>query len=116
MARTALRETSPLEGTRSELRRLVSDVDEELEELRRTGAAGPTDNLASAFKALVDMLALGPEPETRRCPHCGAIGMRAATLCANCWSKLEPPAIERAITIPADPGTAEREPPTPEPT
>jgi hypothetical protein len=39
----------------------------------------------------VDFLALGPAPELLACPHCGVVGMRAATLCGHCWKKLVPP-------------------------
>ena len=36
---------------------------------------------------------LGPIPEVRDCPHCGRVGMRAATVCGHCWKKL-PPLVE----------------------
>lgn len=47
--------------------------------------------LRSSWKRLVDVLALGPAPERRACPHCGTMGMRAATRCGSCWEKLVPP-------------------------
>jgi hypothetical protein len=47
--------------------------------------------LVASWSKLVDFLALGPAPELRQCPHCGAVGMRAATLCGTCWKKLVPP-------------------------
>jgi hypothetical protein len=47
--------------------------------------------LVASWSRLVDFLALGPAPELRACPHCGAVGMRAATLCGTCWKKLVPP-------------------------
>lgn len=47
--------------------------------------------LRSAWTSLVDALSLGPDPEYRTCPHCGATGMRAATRCGNCWRALVPP-------------------------
>ncbi|MBS1108835.1 MAG: hypothetical protein H6Q88_827 [Anaeromyxobacteraceae bacterium] len=49
------------------------------------------DALRASWAALVNELALGPAPEYRKCPHCGGIGMRAATLCSTCWKKLVPP-------------------------
>ncbi len=49
------------------------------------------DALRASWVALVDALDLGPAPELRKCPHCGGIGMRAATLCSTCWKKLVPP-------------------------
>ena len=52
---------------------------------------GSVARLASSWASLVDFLALGPAPELRDCPHCGAVGMRAATLCGTCWKKLVPP-------------------------
>jgi hypothetical protein len=39
---------------------------------------------------LVQLLALGPEPEVRECPVCHHTGMRAARLCGHCWTKLQP--------------------------
>ena len=50
--------------------------------------------LRSAWASLVDALALGPDPEYRTCPHCGATGMRAATRCGNCWRALVPPSTD----------------------
>jgi len=50
------------------------------------------DRLRSSWSHLVDALALGPAPELRACPHCGATGMRAATRCGTCWRQLVPPA------------------------
>ena len=48
-----------------------------------TGLTGP-------WAELVAQLALGPEPEVRECPSCEAIGMREATKCGFCWTKLAP--------------------------
>ena len=39
---------------------------------------------------LVQLLALGPEPEVRECPVCHHAGMRAARICGHCWTKLDP--------------------------
>jgi len=50
--------------------------------------------LQAAWDKLVEALALGPAPELRACPHCGDVGMRAATRCSACWAKLVPPAAE----------------------
>ena len=44
--------------------------------------------LRESFQDLADQLALGAEPATRQCPNCRCIGMRAATICGNCWTKL----------------------------
>ncbi len=77
---------------RSRLRATVAKMDRELEALRATspGASGH-DALFASFADLVDQLALGPEPEVRECPKCGGIGMRIATVCGACWTKLTPP-------------------------
>jgi hypothetical protein len=45
--------------------------------------------LQAAFDVLSKHLALGPEPLVRACPQCGTIGMRAATICGQCWSRLD---------------------------
>lgn len=56
----------------------------------------PQGNLEIAWRELVGLLALGPEPEYRECPSCGATGMRDATVCGHCWTKLPPaPCLDR---------------------
>ncbi len=44
----------------------------------------------AAWTDLVALLALGPTPETRECPACHGIGMRAASRCGHCWAALDP--------------------------
>ena len=44
----------------------------------------------AAWTELVTLLALGAAPETRECPACHGIGMRAASRCGRCWAALEP--------------------------
>jgi len=51
----------------------------------------PASRLRSSWAELVELLALGPEAEMQRCPICKRVGMRAATLCGYCWTKLLPP-------------------------
>jgi len=46
--------------------------------------------LRASWGRLVELLALGPAPELRSCPHCGSVGMQAATRCGSCWKKLDP--------------------------
>jgi hypothetical protein len=58
-------------------------------------ASTPQDRVALAelrdpWAELVELLALGPEPETRECPVCRHTGMRAARICGHCWTKLDP--------------------------
>lgn len=47
-------------------------------------------DLTASWAELVKVMALGPEPELRECPVCHQTGMRAATLCGYCWTKLVP--------------------------
>lgn len=44
----------------------------------------------AAWTELVSLLALGAAPETRECPACHGIGMRAASRCGRCWAALDP--------------------------
>jgi hypothetical protein len=83
---------------RSRLRATVAKMDRELAALKTAAKADPDgkglhDALFASFDDLVDQLALGPEPEVRECPKCGGIGMRVATVCGTCWTKLTPPQI-----------------------
>ncbi len=68
------------------LRAAVEQVDREIAAL-----PGPSSILHAAWSQLVGALALGPAPATRKCPRCGNVGMRDATLCGYCWKKLVPP-------------------------
>lgn len=77
------------------LRPIVEALDREMARLlARCHQAGPTDTTAlrSSWAKLVDFLELGAPPELRECPSCGGVGMRTATRCATCWTKLEPTA------------------------
>lgn len=76
------------------LRPIVENLDREMSRLlARPGGDGvDTTALLSSWAELVEFLALGPPPDLRACPHCGSVGMRAATRCGTCWRKLEPPA------------------------
>ena len=81
------------DAARSKLRDLVAAVDHEVSLLPRPESAAEderSNGLRAAWKALVDLMALGPEPEYRTCPTCGNMGMRTATVCGYCWSKLPP--------------------------
>ncbi|MGZ6081820.1 MAG: hypothetical protein ACXWUE_00070 [Polyangiales bacterium] len=46
--------------------------------------------LEASFAALVKSIGLGPVPEVRQCPKCSKTGMRHATVCGYCWTKLAP--------------------------
>ena|SRR5688500_681077 len=67
----------------NKLREIITVIDQELVQ------APPTPALRAAWAALVDVLALGPAPQTRECPACHGIGMRAASRCGQCWAALE---------------------------
>jgi len=80
-------------ATRGLLRALVATIDQEMS--RSLGPAESvknlsTDELRSSWAKLVELLALGPAPEFRECPVCQHIGMRDATRCGYCWTKLSP--------------------------
>jgi hypothetical protein len=82
-----------LDPARSRLRATVATIEHELSRLPKEATAegdNPRQGLLAAFADLVGQLALGPEPEVRQCPACGQYGMKAATLCGFCWTKLTP--------------------------
>jgi len=68
----------------SKLRAIVDAIDQEIL------ATPPTDALRAQWAALVEVLALGAEPQTRECPTCKTVGMRGASRCVGCWASLEP--------------------------
>ncbi len=88
------RQKSGLDPARSRLRATVATIDLEIARLKKGSADSELSGLFAPWADLVAQLALGPEPEVRECPVCEAIGMRDATLCGSCWTKLEPPARE----------------------
>ena len=82
------------------LRGFVEGVEHDVALLSKSPSAQDAEGVARVVRSwgkLVDFLALGPAPELRNCPHCGAVGMRAATLCGTCWSKLVPPPREASV-------------------
>lgn len=68
----------------TKLRAIVAVIDQEIVQ------APPTPALKAAWAELVEVLALGPAPQTRECPTCHAVGIRAASRCGRCWAALEP--------------------------
>ena len=68
----------------TKLRAIVAVMDHEMLQ------AGATPALQAAWAELVLALALGPPPQTRECPVCHGIGMRAASRCGTCWTALQP--------------------------
>lgn len=85
------------------LRIVIAAIDRELSLLPTSDddAVAAIQPLRTSWAELVELLALGPAPETRQCPICGHLGMRAATRCGNCWNKLLPLA---AVADGAPPG------------
>lgn len=57
---------------------------------REIAQAPPAPALHAAWTQLVELLALGTAPETRECPRCRGVGMRAASRCGHCWLALAP--------------------------
>jgi len=72
------------DGAVTKLRSIVAIIDQEIVQVP------PTPALRAAWAELVEVLALGPSPQTRECPSCHGIGMRAASRCGHCWAALEP--------------------------
>lgn len=68
---------------RSALRAAVAAVD-------RAIPLEQPESLVAAWRDLVALLALGPEPAYRECPGCGAVAMREASVCGHCWMELPP--------------------------
>ncbi len=83
------------DAARSRLRLTIATIERELDRL----STQPMSDLRASVMDLIAQLALGPEPEVRRCSVCGHLGMLAATACGHCWTKLDPP--------PAAPGDVE---------
>jgi hypothetical protein len=83
----------PSESERVSLRAAVSDIERELSCLGREAPAAEHQSailsLTTAWKRMVELMALGIAPELRTCPRCGGQGMRAATRCGLCWSSLD---------------------------
>ena len=80
------------DAKRSRLRAAIAAIEGALArfpvEVTNDNGATPADSLRASVAALVGQLALGPEPAYRQCPACRHVGMRAATVCGHCWTKL----------------------------
>src|SRR5512138_1046598 len=77
-------------GTRRQRRGLARHVSLLSAEATTGTGRKPIGDLAASWAELVKVMALGPEPKLRECPVCHKTGMRAATLCGYCWTKLLP--------------------------
>ena len=80
---------------RSRMRTTVAAIEREIERIKKQGKSTDGKDVLADFAGpwaeLVAQLALGPEPEVRECPTCKSVGIREATLCGFCWTKLVPP-------------------------
>ena len=71
---------------------------------REIAQSPSTPAFHAAWTELVALLALGSAPETRECPACHGIGMRAASRCGRCWKALEPlPALSSGVAQVVEP-------------
>lgn len=81
---------------RARLRATLATIEREAARLLRllTDEEGrvPKNVLQASCAELIAQMALGPEPEVRRCSVCEHLVMREATLCGHCWTRLAPPA------------------------
>jgi len=74
----------------SDVRAAVEDVGREVALIAGPDEVGSGPRLEATWGRLLALLALGPAPERRTCPHCGGVGMLAATRCGSCWKTLAP--------------------------
>jgi len=84
MVRATMSNAQYTDGAVNALRAIVAVIDQEIVKESATPA------LRAAWAELVGVLALGPAPQTRECPACHGIGMRAASRCGQCWAALSP--------------------------
>jgi len=76
------------DNARATLRTLVATLEREIALLPPTIDGKETSALRASWSELIQTLALGPAPETRKCPTCNGTGMRDATRCMHCWASL----------------------------
>jgi hypothetical protein len=91
------------DSKRSRLRATIATIERELArfptEVTNDNRATPADGLRASVADLVEQLALGPEPEYRQCPACKRVGMRVATVCGHCWTKLAAPPVPASVAV-----------------
>ena len=69
------------------LQAAVEKVEREIEGLSQGFPETPSE-VHLAWRRLARLLAPEPARATRKCPRCGKVGMREATLCGYCWKRL----------------------------
>jgi hypothetical protein len=81
---------------RSKLRAIVADIQGQVSAISTQFPAAQQAAVAARFAvswaALVELLALGPEPDMRKCPFCDSSIQKAATRCMHCWKESHAPA------------------------
>ena len=91
------------DAKRSRLRATIAAIERELArfpaEVTNDNRVTPADSLRASVADLVGQLALGPEPAYRQCPVCKRVGMRVATVCGHCWTKLAPPPAPESLAV-----------------
>jgi hypothetical protein len=80
---------------REKVRAAVEAVEREMS-LVAPGGKVSRGGLQETWAGLVKLLAAEPAHQMRRCPHCDAVGMSAATRCHHCWKMLTPPPHDEA--------------------
>jgi hypothetical protein len=80
------------DARRSRLRATIAAIERALArlppEVTNDNGATPADSLRASVADLVGQLALGPEPEYRRCSACRHFVMSGATVCGYCWTTM----------------------------
>ena len=85
------------------VRELMGVIEREIACLSHEGTVGAHQaariGLTASWAALVKLMAPGDAPETRTCSVCGRVGLRAATHCGHCWSRLSPESLRASGLI-----------------
>jgi hypothetical protein len=79
----------------STIRAAVEAVDREVCRLVDLERASVADGLSvrglhASWESLLDLMAMGPDPELMQCPICGRPGESGAGHCWTCWEALVP--------------------------
>ncbi len=76
------------ERAQTKLRLAVATVERSLSDLSvRDEHSHELEELRRSWRAFLDLLALGPEPERRACPFCNGPIRFLATRCVHCWKE-----------------------------
>ena len=80
------------ERTQSKLRLAIAEFDKQLQGIATAAPMGDVPSnqlgeLGAAWRTVIDVLALDPEPERRACPYCDGPIRLHSTRCVYCWKK-----------------------------